>query len=161
MTELAKVWFYFVGSNLLTSKHLSTVRKNEAILLYAILKGYKLSVGKIIKSSILSYFRSNYRGLLPHPSLITRLCILRGVEGDWEEEETCSKTSPLTLTSIAKPKKKGKKKVQEIEEEQRDNRENEQAIVVSSIKEREERQRSLSPIWNLSPNVRDYQQEPT
>ena len=34
-------------------------------------------------------------------------------------------------------------------EEQRDNRENEQAIVVSSIKEREERLRNLSPIWNL------------
>ena len=31
--------------------------------------------------------------------------------------------------------------------------------MVSSIKEREERQRSLSPIWNLSPIVRDYQQE--
>ena len=32
--------------------------------------------------------------------------------------------------------------------------------MVSSIKEREERQRSLSPIWNLSPNMRDCQQEP-
>ena len=138
MTEEAKVWFYFVGLNLLPSKHLSTVRKNEAILLYEILKGYKLNVGNIIEHSFLNYFRSNYRGLLPHPALITRLCILGGVEGDWEAEETCPKTSPLTLTGITKPQtKKGKKKVKKIEEEQRDNRENEQAIVVSSIKERE------------------------
>ena len=89
MIEEEKVWFYFVCSNLLPSKHLNTMRKNEAILLYAIFKGYKLSVGKIIDNSILSYFRSNYRGLLPHVALITKLCILGGVEGDWEEEETC------------------------------------------------------------------------
>ena len=112
MTIEAKVWFYFVGSNLLPSKHLSTVRKNEAILLNAILKGYKLSAGKIIENSILSYFRSNYRGLLPHPTLITRQCILGGVEGYWEEEKTCPKTCPLTLAGITKPKtKKSKKKV--------------------------------------------------
>ena len=28
--------------------------------------------------------------------------------------------------------------------------------MVSSMKGREERQRSLSPIWNLSPDERDY-----
>ena len=39
LTEEAKVWFYFVSSVLLPSKHLSTVRKEEAILLYALLKG--------------------------------------------------------------------------------------------------------------------------
>ena len=88
------------------------MRKNEVIHLYAILKGYKLSIGKIIENSILSYFKSNYRALLPHPTLITILCILGGVE----EEETCPKTSPLTLTGITKPQiKKGKKKVFEIE----------------------------------------------
>ena len=32
--------------------------------------------------------------------------------------------------------------------------------MVSSMKEREERQMSLSPIWNPSPDVRDYNQEP-
>ena len=58
---------------------------------------------KIIENSILSYFRSNYRGLLPHLALITKLCILGGVERDWEEEETCPKTSPLTLVGITKP----------------------------------------------------------
>ena len=122
MTKEAKILFYVVGLKLLPSKHLSPVRKNEAILLYAILKGYKLSVGKIIENSILSYFKSNYRGLLPHLSLMTRLCILGDVEGDGEEEETCPKTSSLTLTRIIKPQiKKGKKKVHEIEEEQRDN----------------------------------------
>ena len=78
--------------------HLSTVREKEAVLLYTILKGYKFSVGKIIENSILSYYRGGYMGLVPHPTLIARLCILGGVERDWEEEENFPRTSPLTLT---------------------------------------------------------------
>ena len=85
LIEEAKVWFYFVSSVLLPSKHLSIVRKEEAILLYALLKGYKFSVGKIIENSILGYYRSKYGGLIPHPTLIARLCILGGVKGYWEE----------------------------------------------------------------------------
>ena len=82
LIEEANVWFYFVSSALFPSKHLSTVRKKEAILLYALLKGYKFSVGKLIENSILGYYRSKYKGLIPHPTLITRLCILGGVKGD-------------------------------------------------------------------------------
>ena len=81
LTEEAKIWFYFLNSVLLPSKHLSTVRKKEAVLLYDILKGYKMNVGKIIEKSIVNYYYSNYRGLIPHPSTITRLCILEGVKG--------------------------------------------------------------------------------
>ena len=75
LTEEAKVWFYFIFLVILPSKHLSTVREKEAVLLYVVLKGYKFSVGKIIENLILSYYRGNYRGLVPHPTLITRLCI--------------------------------------------------------------------------------------
>ena len=122
LTEQAKVWFYFICLVILPLKHLSTVREKEVVLLYAILKGYKFSVGKIIENSILSYYRGSYRGLVPHPALITRLCILGGVEGDWEEEEACPKTSPLTLTGIIKgPKNKGKEKEAKIGTEERDN----------------------------------------
>ena len=51
LTKEAKVWFYFLNSVLMPSKHLSTVRKEEVVLLYAILKGYKMNVGKIIEKS--------------------------------------------------------------------------------------------------------------
>ena len=156
LTEEAKVWFYFIGLVLLPSKHLSTIRKKETILLYAILKGSKFSVGKITENSILSYFKSSYRGLVPHPALTTRLCILGGVEGDWEEEETCSRAFSLTLTGIAKgPKNKGDEKEVEIEEEKRDERGNKKANFESSV---QERQRSLSPICNLSPYVKEIHQ---
>ena len=102
LTEEAKVWFYFVCSTLLPSKHLNTVRKNETILLYAMPKGYRINVGKIIENSIMSYYKSKYRGLIPHPATITRLCLVGGVGGDWENEETCPKVSPLTLVGVTK-----------------------------------------------------------
>ena len=83
---------------MLPSKNLCTVREKEVVLLYAILKCYKFSVGKIIENSIIRYYIGGYKGLIPHPTLISRLCILGGVKGDWKEEENCPKTSPLTLT---------------------------------------------------------------
>ena len=88
--EEAKVWFYFICSVILPSRHLGTVREKEAIMLYAIFMGYKFSVGKIIENSILSYYRGSYRGLVPHPALTTKLCILGGVEGDWERRRDMS-----------------------------------------------------------------------
>ena len=47
LTEQEKVWFYFLCSIILPSKHMCTVRENKVVFLYAILKGYKFSVGKI------------------------------------------------------------------------------------------------------------------
>ena len=82
LTKKAKVWFYFLRSVILPSKHLCKVREKEAVLLYAILKGYKFSVGKLIENSILSYYGGGYKGLIPYPGLISRLCILGGVQGD-------------------------------------------------------------------------------
>ena len=118
LTKEAKVWFYFVSSVLLPSKHLSTVRRNKAILFYALLKGYKINVGKIIENSIMSSSRSKCRGLIPHPAIITSLCLLGGVDEEWGNEETYPRASPLTLTGVTKgPKDKGKDKEIEIEEE--------------------------------------------
>ena len=100
------------------SKHLSIVRREEVIILYTLLKGYKINVGKIIEKSILSYFKSKCRGMIPHPATITRLCIQGGVEEEWGIEETYPKASPLTLTGITKgPKNRGKGKEKETEKE--------------------------------------------
>ena len=48
LTEEAKVWFYFICSVIIPTRHLSTVREQEAILLYAFLKGYKINMGMLI-----------------------------------------------------------------------------------------------------------------
>ena len=97
-TEEAKVWFYFLASVLVPTRHLSTVREQEAVMLYAILKGYKLNVGALIENSIIRYHEVNKRGLIPHPSTMTVLCLKAGVKVVWEKEEEIPRTSPLPLT---------------------------------------------------------------
>ena len=87
LIEEAKVWFYFLASVLIPTKHVCTVREQEAVLLYAILKGYKVNAGEIIENSILKYHEGNRRGLIPHPATITWLCLKAGVKGNWVEEE--------------------------------------------------------------------------
>ena len=118
LTKEAKLWFYFISSVLLPSKHLSTVIRDEAIILYVLVKWYKINVGKIIQNSISSYSESNCKGLIPHPATITSLCLLGGVEAEWGQYETYSRASPLTLTRANKgPKNKGKGKEKEVERE--------------------------------------------
>ena len=109
LTEEAKVWFYFLASVLVPTKHLSTVREQEAVLLYAILKGYKLNVGTLIENSIIRYHEGNKRGLIPHPATITVLCLKAGVKVAWKKEEEIPRTSPLLLTGVSKGPRNQKK----------------------------------------------------
>ena len=83
LIEEAKVWFYLIAYVIIPTKHLSTIREQEAFILYALLKGYKLDVGKIIESSIRCFHKNVKRGLIPHPTTITRLCILVGIKRTW------------------------------------------------------------------------------
>ena len=115
---------YFLASVLVPTKHVCTVREQEAIILYAILKGYKLNAGAIIENSIMRYHEGNKRGLIPHLATITRLCIRVGVKGTWEEEEECPKVSPLTLTGVSKGPRNQKKKWVIVEADSRDEDEN-------------------------------------
>ena len=124
LTEEAKVWFYFLASVMVPTKHVCTVREQEAIILYAMLKGYKLNTGDIIENSIMRYHEGNKRGLIPHPGTITRLCMRAGVKGTWEEEEECPKVSPLTLTRVSKGPRNQKKKGVIVETDSRDENEN-------------------------------------
>ena len=118
LTEEAKVWFYFICSVIVPTRHLCTVREQEAILLYAFLKGYKINMGMLIEESIKGYHHSNKRGLIPHPATITRLCFRAGVKGNWEEEERCPRVPPLTRTGVTRgPKGKKQKEVMVLEEE--------------------------------------------
>ena len=102
LTEEAKVWFYFIASVLVPTRHLSTVREQEAVMLYAILKGYKINIGTIIENSIMRYHEGNKRGLIPHPATVPILCLKAGVKGDWGTEEEVPLASPLLLTGVTK-----------------------------------------------------------
>ena len=110
LTEEAKVWFYLLAFVLVPTRHLSTVREQEAIMLYAILKGYKINVGTIIENSIMRYHEGNKRGVILYPATITVLCLKAGVKGVWEAEEEVPLTSPLLLTGVSKGPRNQKKK---------------------------------------------------
>ena len=110
LTEEAKVWLYFLASVLVPTRHLSTMREQEAVMLYAILKGYKINIGTIIENSIMRYHEGNKRGVIPHPATVTILCLKAGVTGDWEAEEEVPLTSPLLLTGVSKGPRNQKKK---------------------------------------------------
>ena len=116
LTEEAKVLFYFIASVIIPTKHLSTIREQEAFILYALLKGYKFDVGKIIESSIRCFHKNVKRGLMPHPATITKLCIMAGVKGTWAEEGTYPKVLPLTLTGVIKGPNSIKRKEMEMVE---------------------------------------------
>ena len=167
LTEEAKVWFYFIASVIISTKHLSTIRENEAILLYALLKGYKFDVGKIIETFIRTFNKIVKMGLIPHPETITRLCVLAGVKGIWAEEETCSKVSPLTLTGVIKGPKSRKMKEMEIMEVAEEPNEEEdepvgmeQILVGGQLPSEDEMQNRRSPMINSPPDVKKTFSEP-
>ena len=74
--------FYFVNFVLTPAKRVSIVRQDHAIILYALVKGFNLNVGKIVEQSILNYAENSFPGNIPYPSLITLLCIKGGVTFD-------------------------------------------------------------------------------
>ena len=160
LTEEAKVWFYFICSVIVPTKHFCTVREQEAILLYAFLKGYKMIMGIMIEESIRGYHHSNKRGLIPHPATITRLCFWAGVKGNWEEEERCPRVSPLTLTGVTRgPKRRRQKEmtVLDAETEQETNEETDrremEEVPDSVLPEAEEEPLRVSPTYPLFPEV--------
>ena len=160
LTEEAKVWFYFLASVLVPTKHVCTVREQEAIILYAILKGYKLNAGAMIENSIMRYHEGNKRGLIPHPATITRLCIKAGVKGTWEEEEECPKVSPLTLTGVSKGPRNQKKKGVIVEADSRDEDENaRQEEDTLLVEEQEEQDLEARPERNTFIFTEDREQE--
>ena len=160
LTEEAKVWFYFLASVMVPTKHVCTVREQEVIILYAILKGYKLNAGAIIENSIMRYHEGNKRGLIPHPATITRLCLRVGVKGTWEEEEECPKVSPLTPTGVSKGPRNQKKKGVIVEADSIDENENaiqeEDTLLVAN---QEEENPEAHPEGNTSMFAEDIEQD--
>ena len=141
------------------SKHLNTVRREEAILLYALLKGYKINVRKIVEKSILGYYESNCRGLIPHPATITRLCIKEGVEEEWVTEETYPRASLLTLTGVTKGPKNRGKGTEKVVEEKKYEGYTELEQCESPAPMQQEAQRSQSPFENAFPELRQIHKE--
>ena len=117
-------------------------------------------MGKLIENLILSYYIGGYKELIPHPRLISRLCILGGVRGEWEEKENCPKTSPLTLTGITKwPKNRGRGSRVEAVREEEEPAELQQLHLEGETTKLPQRQKGASPVLPFSLEVRPIHQK--
>ena len=93
-----------------------------------------MNVGGLIEGFIKGYHLSNKRGLIPHPTTISRLCISAWVRGSWDEEETCPKASPLTLTGVTKgPRNRKHKGIMELEAEPGEENDNSEMETIKQI----------------------------
>ena len=117
-----------------------------------------MNVGGLIEGSIIGYHLSNKRGLIPHPTTISRLCIFVGVRVSWDEEETCPKASPLTLTGVTEgpinKRQKGMVKVETESTEENGNREMETIPEQISPAEEEEMSFRMSPLSHSYPDMK-------
>ena len=110
----------------------------------------------MIENSIVRYHEGNKRGLIPHPAIITRLCIRAGVKGSWVEEEECPNASPLTLTGISKGPRNQKKNEVIVEEDSREEEENaRQEEDTLMVEDQQEQDPETQPEGNTSMFAED------
>ena len=114
-------------------------------------------VGGLIEGSIRGYHLRNRRGIIPHSTTISRLCIFVGVRGSWDEEETCPKVSPLTLIGVTKgTRNKKQQRMVEVEAEHakdNDHREMEATLEKNPPVEEEEAHFRMSPLSHSYPDL--------
>ncbi|PON71780.1 hypothetical protein TorRG33x02_253720, partial [Trema orientale] len=58
LTRDAKIWNHFFHNDLMPGKHYSNVTKTHMILLFCIITGRSIDIGKIIHSSIMTTLRN-------------------------------------------------------------------------------------------------------
>ena len=79
------MWSYIMSNKLMRTSHFSDLTKEHLMLLYAIMTGKKINVGKIIFVEIQNSIRSERLGLY-FPGLITDMCKEAGVRVESFEE---------------------------------------------------------------------------
>ncbi|KOM40746.1 hypothetical protein LR48_Vigan04g094400 [Vigna angularis] len=80
LTPMAKYWMAFSHANIQPCSHVSDITVSRAIFLYCVLRGMSNNIGQVIASEIQTCANTmNNKAPLGHPSLITHLCELAGV----------------------------------------------------------------------------------
>ena len=99
LKPIAKVWVKFLKSRLMHSTHTTTVSHERLILLYVILKGLTIDVGKIIKREIRECAMKKQKTvILLFPSLITNICVVFGVKISAKDEKIKNKRALMAGT---------------------------------------------------------------
>ncbi|KOM34742.1 hypothetical protein LR48_Vigan02g089200 [Vigna angularis] len=80
MTPLSKYWMAFSHAKIQPCSHVSDITISRALLLYCVLRGMSINIGQVIANEIQVCANTmNNKAPLGHPSLITHLCELTGV----------------------------------------------------------------------------------
>ncbi|QCE00631.1 hypothetical protein DEO72_LG7g1921 [Vigna unguiculata] len=80
LPPLARFWTAFVHANISPCSHVSDLTEGRATILYTILTGRVMDVGQFIANEIHRCANVAGKAALDHPSLITHLCSLAGVD---------------------------------------------------------------------------------
>ncbi|WVY92659.1 hypothetical protein V8G54_031747, partial [Vigna mungo] len=80
LTHICKYWVAFIHTNLSPCSHVSDLTTSRVVLLFYILQGKQINVGRLIAQEINECaYSANSKSPLEHPSLITHLCELAGL----------------------------------------------------------------------------------
>ena len=71
LNRIARAWAYFVSARLLPSSHASSIDREHCFLVYAIMMGKSVDVGRIIRYSIRNISKFNTTAGLAHGTFIT------------------------------------------------------------------------------------------
>ncbi|KOM25199.1 hypothetical protein LR48_Vigan53s001400 [Vigna angularis] len=81
LTPLAKYWMAFSHANIQPCSHVSDITLSRALLLYCTIRNLNVNIGQIIADEIrMCANTTNSKAPLGHPSLITHLCKIAGVD---------------------------------------------------------------------------------
>ncbi|KOM25839.1 hypothetical protein LR48_Vigan197s000800 [Vigna angularis] len=81
LNPLAKYWMAFSHANIQQCSHVSDITLSRALLLYCAIKNLNVNIGQVIANEIsMCANTTNSKAPLGHPSLITHLCKIAGVD---------------------------------------------------------------------------------
>ncbi|KOM47379.1 hypothetical protein LR48_Vigan07g108300 [Vigna angularis] len=81
LTPLAKYWMEFSHANIQPCSHVSDITLNRALFIYYAIRNLNVNIGQVIADEIsVCANTSNNKAPLGHPSLITHLCKIAGVD---------------------------------------------------------------------------------
>ncbi|KOM37488.1 hypothetical protein LR48_Vigan03g087000 [Vigna angularis] len=81
LNPLAKYWMAFSHANIHPCSHVSDITLSRALLLFCVIRNLNVNIGQVIANEIrVCANTTNSKAPLGHPSLITHLCKIAGVD---------------------------------------------------------------------------------
>jgi len=116
LTRIAKAWIYFVCARLYPIKHFTALDEDRIQVLFCIVKGLSINVGRFIYTWMKKLDYTNERHGLPYPSIITGLCTNAGVPRS-KRDTIKSPMGPITDSIIDRYKIREEPQAEDAEEE--------------------------------------------